>query len=215
MQVGWKKGLIVLGFGSLIAIGVLIGPGPLIERLQAVLNSPWFPVVLVGLYLVRPFLGWPITVLSALVGYKYGILYGVPIALLGAVGSTLIAYAGMRYFEFDSGVLGWAADESGDFFSSAGDLRGMLAARIAPVPAEATSLAAGAAEVRPSTFILGTAIGEIPWAVAAVTIGHSMYRLTLSDISFSPWLIAATVVASLIILAGPTYRLVTHDTVRG
>lgn len=210
MQVRWKQGLVALGLGIVIAVGFLVGPGPVIERFQTVLTSPWFPVVLVGLYLVRPFLGWPITALSALVGYKYGLLLGVPIALLGAVGSTLIPYVGMRYFEFDSGVVGWAAGESEDFFSSAGDFRGMLAARIAPVPAEATSLAAGAADVRLSTFVLGTVVGEIPWAVAAVTIGHSMYRLTVSDISFSPWLIAATVVATLVILAGPAYRFFQH-----
>lgn len=212
MQFGWKHGITTLGLVSLIAVGLLLGPGVVVERTQMSLNSPWFPVVLVGLYLVRPFLAWPISALSALVGYQYGILYGVPIAILGAVGSTFIAYAGTRYLEFDSGVLGWATEESEHFFSSTGGLRGVIAARVAPVPAEATSLAAGAADVRPGKYVLDTAIGEIPWAFAAVTIGHSMYQLTLSDVSFSPWLIGATAIAAIIILAGPVYRFFQHTT---
>lgn len=211
MQVGWKQRLIVVGFGIVVAAGLLVGPGPVIEHVQTVLDSRWFPVVLAGLYLVRPFLGTPITALSALVGYQYGVLYGVPIAILGAIVSTFIPYAGMRYFEFESGVLGWATGECEHFFSSTGDFRGVLAARIAPVPAEAASIAAGAADVRPGTYVFGTAIGEIPWAVAAVTIGHSMYRLSISGLSFDPWLIVGTAVAAAIVLAGPAYRLLNHD----
>lgn len=211
MQFGWKQGVITLVFVSVVGAGFILSPATVIERVQTVLHSPWFPAVLLGLYLLRPFLGWPITALSVLVGYQYGILAGVPIAIVGAVGSTLIPYTGMRYFEFDSGILEWATEE---FFSATGDFRGMIAARIAPVPAEATSLAAGAAEVRPLTFVLGTAIGEIPWAIAAVTIGHSMYRLTLSEVSFSPWLIAATAIAAVVLVAGPAYRLLRH-TARG
>lgn len=215
MQIGWRKGAIALGLVAVVAAGLIVGPGVVVDRVRAVLDSPWFPVLLVGLYLVRPFLGWPITALSALVGYKYGILYGVPIAILGAVFSTLVPYTWTRYFDFESGILGWAAEESDQFFSSAGGLRGMLAARIAPVPAEAASLAAGAAEVRPRTFVLGTAVGEIPWAFAAVTIGHSMYRLTISNVSFSPWLLAATTVAAVVLLAGPAYQVFQHVTADG
>lgn len=214
MQFGWKQGVVTLIVVSIIGAGLIFSPDAVFERAQTVLNSPWFPVLLIGLYVIRPFLAWPITALSALVGYQYGVLLGVPIAILGAVGSTLIPYTTMRYFEFDSGLLEWATAESEDFFSTTGDLRGMIAARIAPVPAEATSLAAGAGDVRPVTFVLGTAIGEIPWAIAAVTIGHSMYRLTLSDVSFDPWLIAATAVAALVLIAGPAYRLFKHTSDR-
>lgn len=206
MEVGSKSALVLVGLAAIVVAGLLVGPESLLGQAQALLDSPWFPVFLVGLYLVRPLLGWPITALSALVGYKYGIALGVPVALLGAVGSTFIAYAAMRYLDLDSGLLGRASDGSTEFFSQTGELRGMISARVAPVPSEATSLAAGAADIHPSRFVLGTAIGEIPWAVAAVTIGHSMHRLTLSDVSFSPWLIAATAVAAVLVIAGPVYR---------
>lgn len=211
MEVSGKRILITLGIAAMVGAGLVLNPATVIRHARTILNSPWFPVVLIGLYLVRPFLGWPITALSVLVGYKYGLLFGVPIALLGAIASTFIPYMGMRYLEFDSDLLGRAAEESEHFFSETGGLRGTIGARIAPVPAEATSIAAGTADVRPSDFVLGTAIGEIPWAVAAVTIGHSMYRLSLSDVSFNPWLMVATLVAALLIVAGPAYRLIGHD----
>lgn len=203
-----KRVVVTVALAAVVAGGLLLGPSALAGRIRAVLNSPWFPLVLVGLYVVRPFLAWPITALSAVVGYKYGLLWGVPIALLGAALSTFIPYAAMRYFEFDSGVLGKAAEESDHFFDATGDLRGTVTARVAPVPAEATSLAAGAAGVRPSRYVLGTLVGELPWAVAAVTIGHSMYRLSLSNVSYNPWLIGATLAAALVLVAGPAYKLV-------
>lgn len=207
MQFGWKQITISLGVFFIIGAGFIFGPDTVFRYTETVLDSDWFPVLLVGLYILRPFLAWPLTALSVLVGYQYGLLLGIPIALLGAVGSTLIPYGGMRYFEFDSGLLEWATEESEDYFSTTGDLRGLIAARLAPIPAEATSIAAGASDVHPATFVLGTTIGEIPWTIAAVTVGHSMYRLTLSDISLSPWLLAVTTLAALALIAGPVYRL--------
>lgn len=208
MPRGYKLALAALVLAPLVLAGIIFSPATVIERVHTVLYSPWFPVVLVGLYLVRSLLAWPITALAVLVGYRYGLVVGVPVALAGAAVSTFVPYAIVRYLQFDSGVLGRAADNSDKFFAETGDLRGLIAARVAPVPAEATSLAAGAAELRPSTFVLGTVIGEIPWAIAAVMIGHSMHQLSLSTVSISPWLILATIVATAVIIAGPIVRVV-------
>ena len=201
-----KRGLTALALALLIGAGLLLSPQAVLDRTGAVLHSPLFPLVLLGLYLIRPFLAWPITGIAVLVGYRYGLVVGVPVALAGAAVSTFIPYAATRYFDFDSGLLGRVAEDSEEFFSETGDLRGLIAARVAPFPAEATSLAAGAAHMSPATFVVGTVIGETPWAVAAVTIGHSMHRLALSGVSFNPWMLAATAVAALVLVGGPLYR---------
>lgn len=208
MGISARRGVLTAVLLALVALALVFRPRAVLSTVRALLDSPYFPLVLVGLYVVRPFLAWPITALSALVGFQYGLVVGVPVALAGAVMSTLIPYSAVRYFGFDSGVLGWAEDESDRFFDATGDFRGLLAARIAPVPAEAVSLAAGAAHMRPSVFVPGTLIGELPWAVAAVLIGHSMHKLTLSDVSFDPWLLAVTAIAGLVLLAGPTIQFV-------
>lgn len=200
--------LAALVVAALVVVGVVLSPSTVLDRLGAVLHSPWFPLVLLGLYLVRSLVAWPITALAVLVGYRYGVVVGVPVALAGAVVSTFVPYAAVRYLDLDSGLLERAVAQSEEYFSATGDLRGLIAARVAPVPAEATSLAAGAADLRPSTFAVGTVVGELPWAVAAVTIGHSMHQLSVSNASVSPWLVLAAVVAAAALLAGPTVRLV-------
>ena len=208
MDFGLKRGALTVGLLLLVVLAVLLRPQRVLATVRTLLDSPYFPLLLAALYVIRPFLAWPITALSALVGFQYGLVWGVPIALLGAVVSTFIPYSAVRYFDFDHGVVGWAADESDHFFEATGDFRGLLAARIAPVPAEAASLAAGAAHVRPLTFVAGTVIGELPWAVAAVLVGHSMHRLTLEEVSFDPVLVVATAIAGLVLLAGPMIKLV-------
>ncbi len=199
-------GLVVAG---LVAIGILVSPESMVSRTRAIIQSPWFPVVLIGLYAVRPLLAWPITALSVVVGYKYGLVAGVPIALTGGVATSLVPYVVARHARTDVGILGWATAGSERFFGATGDLRGVIAARLAPTPAEVISVAAGAGRVSTPAFILGTAIGEFPWTVAAVLAGHSMHRLTLSGVeTLDPALIVGGGGATVLLLAGPAYRAV-------
>lgn len=58
---------------ALVLAGIIYSPATVIEHFQTVFYSPWFPVVLLGLYLARSLLAWPITGLAVLVGYRYGI----------------------------------------------------------------------------------------------------------------------------------------------
>lgn len=191
----------------LVVVGLVLSPGAALRAGRSTLYAPWFPAVLLGLYLVRPFLAWPISALSLLVGYRYGLVLGFPIAMVGVVATSLIPYAGARYFRDDAGLLGHATDGSERFFDATGDLRGVVAARLAPVPAEVISSAAGFGRVRVRAFVLGTAIGETPWTVAAVLAGHSLERFVLSGAdAVDLCLVAAGALAGLLLLAGPLYR---------
>lgn len=191
---------------ALVAVGLLVSPMDLLDALGGLLFSPWFPLVLVGLYLLRPALAWPITALSVLVGYRYGVALGMPVALVGAVGTSLLPYAAARYLRTDAGWIGRAADGSERYFSATGDLRGVIAARLAPTPAEAISAAAGVAHVPVAAFVAGTLVGELPWTVAAVVAGHSMRRLSFGNALPGPWLVLGGVVVAAVVLAGPAYR---------
>lgn len=197
-------GLLVAG---VLALGVVLSPGDAIDHLRGALFSPWFPLALVGLYLVRPLLAWPITALSVVVGYRYGVAIGLPIALAGAVATSLIPYAFGRRYRDQAGPFAGAVDGSERFFQAAGGLRGLVAVRLAPTPAEPVSIAAGAGRVRLGAFVAGTAIGELPWTIAAVVAGHSLSRLALGGAtSVSPWFLVAGVAAAALLLAGPAYR---------
>ena len=195
-----------LAVAALLGAGLLVSPGDAVGALRGVVLGPWFPVVLVGLYAVRPFLAWPITALSLLVGYRYGLVVGLPIALAGAVGTSLVPYAAGRHYGDRPGPFAWAVDGSRRYFDAAGGLRGVVAARLAPTPAEPVSVAAGAGRVPLGAFALGTVVGELPWTVAALLAGRSLSGLSLAAPAASPWLLAGGLLAAGLLLAGPAYR---------
>jgi uncharacterized membrane protein YdjX (TVP38/TMEM64 family) len=197
------------GLALLLALALAASPGAVLSRIRALVFSPWFPLVLVGLYLLRPFVAWPISLLSALVGYRYGLAVGLPVALVGAVVTSLPPYLAGRWFSPDRGVLGRLTDGSRRYFTRTGHLRGLVAARLAPTPAEATSTAAGVAGITGPTFALGTLLGEFPWTVAAVLAGSSLSTFDPTSLAPDPRLVLAAAVVAVLLLAGPTYRYVT------
>ncbi|MFC7201733.1 TVP38/TMEM64 family protein [Halospeciosus flavus] len=200
---------LVAGLSLLVLFGValVLRPERVFPIVRDVLASPWFPVVLVALYLARPFLGWPITILSVLVGFRYGFWVGLPLALFGAVATSLIPYTAARYLDFEGRWLSRLRGGSRRYFQAVGDLRGVVAARLVPTPAEAISGAAGVARVPVWAFVLGTAVGELPWTVAAVLLGSSLDRFVLGAAEVDWRLAVAIAVAGLALLAGPAWKL--------
>lgn len=200
-----------LAFGAilllLLALALRFRPATVFQEIRGVLYSPWFPLVLGGLYAVRPFLGWPITALSALVGFRFGLAIGLPIALLGVVLTSLIPYLAGDRLAFDGRIGQWFAGGSRGYFRTAGDLRGMIAARLAPTPAEAISAAAGFGGVPLRPFVLGTLIGELPWTIAAVTVGHSLNHFSMNAVDLDWRLLVVGGLAGGLLLAGPLYRM--------
>jgi len=158
-----------------VSAAVLFRPERTLGLFRAALASPYFPVFLCVAYLVRPFLAWPITVLSALVGFRYGLI-GLPVALVGAAATSVIPYSLAERFtpETPSGLVARVVGGSERYFGVAGDLRGVVVARLFPLPSEPVSAAAGAAGVSLPVFVLGTLVGELPWTVVAVLAGASM-----------------------------------------
>lgn len=207
MPVTRKRLALGAALGLLLVLALVLRPATVIRNLHSVLYSPWFPAVLIGLYILRPFLGWPITVLSALVGFRYGIGLGLPVALVGVVGTSLIPYAAGHRFEFDGGIGSWFVGGSRRYFRTAGDLRGVIAARLAPTPAEPVSAAAGFGGVPLRAFVLGTLLGELPWTIAAVTLGHSLNAFSVAAVDVDWRLAVLGGLAAVVLLAGPVYRV--------
>lgn len=203
--------LATAAIGVLLAVGLLVSPEAVVDRFRAILYAPWFPLALLGLYLLRPALAWPITAISALVGYRYGLVLGFAVAMVGVVVTSLPAYAAGRYGRTEAGWLGRLADGSERYFAAVGDLRGVVAARLAPVPAEPISAAAGAGRVGLPAFVVGTLVGELPWTFAAVLAGDAMRRFSLVEAAPSTWLVIAGLVAAALLFAGPAYRYVSGN----
>lgn len=193
-------GLVVL------ALALTVRPSTVGPFLVSAVTGPWFPLVLLGLYAVRPFLGWPIVAISALVGFRYGVVVGVPLALAGAIATSLVPYAAGRLTIETSGLLARFSAGSDRYFRRTGGFRGLVAARLAPLPAEPVSAAAGAGNVSPQAFVLATAVGELPWTLAAVSVGHSMTAFAFDRVGPDWWLVGLGVLGAVVLLAGPAYR---------
>lgn len=197
---------LVLAGGVVLALSLAFSPSRLLSALVALGDDPFaFGLVLVGLALVRPFLAWPVGVLAGLAGYVLG-LAGLPVAFAVVVLTTLPPYVLARTTRPTEGVLGWAGETGADLFATTGDARGVLAARLAPVPTDVVSYGAGLAGVRARPFLLGTTLGEVPWVVASVVAGSSMERLTAQGLSAGLPLVVGGAAAAVLLLAGPVYE---------
>jgi uncharacterized membrane protein YdjX (TVP38/TMEM64 family) len=191
---------------AVVVVAVVVRPERAVGVLRTALASPWFPVILVGLYAVRPLLGWPISLLSALVGFRYGFVVGVPVALAGAVGTSLLPYLAGRFAPSDGRIFGRFSDGSQQYFDAAGPMRGLVAARLAPTHPEPVSAAAGAGGVSLRAFAAGTLLGELPWVLGAVAVGSGLDAFTMQATAVDPVYIAAGLLAALVVLSPVAYR---------
>ena len=201
------------GIAAVLAVAgvaaLMTSPEALFSSAERLAERPaTFAVVVVAAYLLRPLLAWPISALSILLGYVLGPA-AVPVALAGAVVTALPAYAVARYLGHDAGLLARVGDAGTAVRRTTGDLRGIVAVRLAPLPTDPVSYAAGLAGVPLRPYVAGTAVGEAPWVVAAVLLGASAGELTRTGLSADP-LVAVTAVAlaALLALSGPAYRRV-------
>lgn len=206
----------LVGIGVVVAIAgaaaLSTSPSALFSQAEALAARPGLlAVALVALYLTRPLLAWPISALSVLLGYLFGPV-AIPVALGGAVLTALPAYALARYLGHEAGMLARVGDAGTVVRRTTGDLRGIVAVRLAPLPTDPVSYAAGLADVPLRPYVLGTALGESPWVVTAVLLGASMGELTTAGISADPLLLVTTLaLAGLLALSGPAYRRVAGE----
>ncbi|ADD03655.1 uncharacterized protein Nmag_0056 [Natrialba magadii ATCC 43099] len=94
------------------------------------------------------------------------------------------------------------------YFDTAGPIRGVIASRLAPIPSDISTCAAAVSGVRYRHLVIGTAIGELPWTIAAVVVGASAGTVTAGGFGeLGLVLTLACCLAALVLLAGPAYRV--------
>jgi uncharacterized membrane protein YdjX (TVP38/TMEM64 family) len=195
---------------SLLAACVLVGalllsPDRVLAELRALAARPLlFGAALFLAYTLRMFLAWPISLFSVLLGFLYGPA-AIPVGLAGAVLTCLPPYLLARRAGA-AGPLGRAGAAGERLFEVTGGLRGVTAARLAPLPTDPVSYGAGLSGVRLGPYVAGTALGEAPWVAATVALGASLETLTVEGVSTGlPLAVAALALAALLV-AGPFYR---------
>lgn len=215
-------GLVVCAAVAVAALST--SPAAVLDGVTELAADPVrFLIVLLVLAVVRPFLAWPTSLLSLLAGYAYGLPGTIPAVALLTITSIppyVFGDRGRAELLASGGRLADAVeriDTAGDrAVAVAGAFRSTTVARLAPLPSDVVSAAAGVTGIAFWPYLAGTAVGEVPWAVAAVVAGASVHRVAVSGLSaaFDPRLIVAAGVAGLLLLAGPLYRHYSDETGR-
>lgn len=200
----------VLGMGCLGAIALvaalLFSPATVVAQLEHLATHPLqFALALVAIYLVRPFLLWPVSSIALVLGYVYGPVIALPIAIAGAAISGLPPFVVARYARSDVGPFSSVADTGRRLTDAVGETRGVLVARLSPVPGDPISYASGLSNVSLGAFLTGTLLGEVPWALVTVLAGDSMRTLSVTGFTLSPSAVLAIAGLGIIVLSGPLY----------
>jgi uncharacterized membrane protein YdjX (TVP38/TMEM64 family) len=198
----------VLGGMALLAVG--LSPSTALSIAEQTTSEPLrFGAVVCALYLLRPALLWPPTLVAVVVGFGFGITVGVPVALAGAVLTSIVPYYVARWFGAEIATIDRLQRAGERFFDTTGDVRGVTAGRLAPVPADAVTCAAAIAGVPFRRVTAGVLVGELPWTVAAVGLGSSLATLSTTGLEGPGIQVGiGTTLAAVLLLAGPAYRYV-------
>jgi len=205
MQRRRRLGAGVLTVLTLGAVTWQVTPAAAFAWADAVAARPLqYGLLLAVATLVRPAVAWPPTALSVAVGYGYGPL-GVPLALVFVVLTSLPPY----WFGGHTATEGRVTAAGNQLLAETGSLRGLIGARLLPIPSDLVSVGAGATAVRLRPFLATTAVGELPWAILGVLAGHSLSRLQQRGLSgeVDLWILVGLTAAGVLLLAGPCYRL--------
>lgn len=200
---------LTLAVTTLVAVAVaawLVSPAVALATLDSVASQPvLYGLLIVVAAVVRPLVAWPTTLLAVAVGYGYGIA-GLPFAVAVMTLTGLPPY----WFGTATSDAGRVATLGKQFIEASGGVRGVAGARLLPVPSDVISVAAGVAGVRRRPYLLGTAVGELPWAVLGVLVGVSLERLHRGGMNgvVDPWLLVGMSGVAILLLAGPCYQLI-------
>lgn len=167
--------MVAYGIGIITISSAIVGTSQLI--LQFIYISPYSPLFLAFIFVIyffRPIFWLPQGYLTTFIGFNYNFYFAVLIAAVGGLLSSLVPYFAARYLNTSSGLLGITSTKCKSYFDTTGDLSGLLAARLSPIPTDVVSYSAGFANISFQYYTIGTVVGEIPWIVALVVIGGSL-----------------------------------------
>ncbi len=154
-----------------------LSPLEVVQRLLDFMTTGfWGPLIYIGLYIVRPLILFPSTVLTLAGGFVFGPVLGVFYTVLASNASSTVAYFVGRYFGeglfrddgSDSLLQRYARRMRENSFET------VMTMRFIFLPYDAVSYLAGFLKIRYWPFILATVLGSIPGTIAFVGFGASI-----------------------------------------
>lgn len=184
--------------------------GEVVTQLSKLLTGTWYgPLVYIGIYLLRPLVLFPATLLTLLAGNVFGLGLGFLYALIAGTVSSVIPYGIGRWFsseeEARKDILDDAEKET-RIEQFTGLLRknpfqAVLTMRLLYFPYDAVSLIVGALRIAFLPFFLATALGNILGTLVVVSAGASIQGdIASADIRIDPMTIGLSLTVLVISL---------------
>lgn len=210
LMASWRRRVLqilpVVGLVFVVGVHWWYSPAILFEHLD---ERGWI-LVAVGVtvfYLVRPFVLWPLSVASIFIGYLVGFPGGVPLVFAGTLVTCTPPFVLAEHYQDVNAYVKQASAIGETVVTATGELRGMVAARLSPAPADSVSIGAGLVGVSGRNFAVGTLIGELPWAVFYVMVGHSLRSFSSGSVQrVNVKFLLVVSIGAVLLLARPIYR---------
>ncbi len=144
-----------------------------------IVTHPAGPITYMAIYVLRPLIFFPATILTALSGALFGLPLGILYTIIGENGSANLAYWIGRFFGKDAHL-----EDSkliGPFISRSREdpFIAVLLMRFLYVPFDLTNYGSGIMKIKWSAYAMATLIGILPGLVTFVALGASINVDTL------------------------------------
>jgi uncharacterized membrane protein YdjX (TVP38/TMEM64 family) len=158
--------------------------------LESLATSPYSVLLLLAVYVVRPLLFLPITLLTVFAGFLYGAAWGTVYATLATLVSCAVGYVVGYFLRGDKLQLqkGWLERLRQRSFET------ILVSRLTFLPGDVVNYAAGFLKISFVSFLIATAIGGMPGLLVGVLAGASLETFSATGFRLNPWYIIASLV---------------------
>lgn len=145
-------------------------------ELQTILSSNWFgPALYIGVYLLRPVILFPASLLTILGGSVFGLWPGFLIVLIAGTVSAVIPYGIGRWFSSEATEpANTSALQRFVHLLRRNPFQAVLTMRLIYLPYDAVSLVAGSVRIPFGSFILATGLGNLAGTLSFVGIGAAL-----------------------------------------
>ncbi|MCB0077470.1 MAG: TVP38/TMEM64 family protein [Anaerolineales bacterium] len=164
----------------------------------------WGPLIYIVIYLLRPLIFFPATVLTILGGYTFGLVWGIVLTVIGSNGSALIAYWIGKLIGGDL-LSGKEAQALLDRYTRRlreNSFESVLIMRFLFLPYDLVNYLCGFLRIDPKAFLLATALGSIPGTISFVLAGASISGdLSAGNFSLDPRSLVASAIIFVVSIA--------------
>ncbi len=170
-----------------------LSPLDVVRRLIDVFSAGFYgPLIFILIYVLRPLLLFPATLLTIAAGFVFGPILGVILIVIGSNASALLAYAIGRFFgrgflgegKSDGIVQRYTARMREHSFET------VFLMRLIFLPYDLVNYLAGFLRIRWLPFIVATALGALPGTLAFTLFGASIERFDGGIPSLNPRVLA-------------------------